>query len=280
MVVGRLFFNAGIWTLNWSLGKRIPDSLDAPAREAILYHARQLGYFNSLCYAASLACSKISILLFYWRLFKFSMIRIPILLLLVICVVWLILRTFMLTFRCVPVSAIWDKTIPAVCNIDGNKFFLATITTHFILDVIILVLPMLPVFRLRLPLQQRLAVVGFFLLGTIVCVASCIVLVILVQFPDDTTQLPYEYATFCIWGVVEVNIAIVSGCCPLLRPVIRSLYPSLFPSNWASRQTNTRSRSAIQLATIMMTKHEEESNNNNSTRNLVEFGTALQEDSR
>lgn len=78
---------------------------------------------------------------------------------------WLILRTFMLTLRCVPTRAIWDKTIPAVCNIDGDKFFLATITTHFILDVIILVLPIFPLSRLRLPLPQKLGVVGSFLLG-------------------------------------------------------------------------------------------------------------------
>jgi hypothetical protein len=143
----------------------MPSSLDNTTREAILYQARKLGYFNSLCYAASLGCSKISILLFYWRLFKFSAIRLPIVVLLVICTIWLILRTFMLTFSCVPTWAIWDKTIPAVCNIDRDNFFLATITTHFILDVIILVLPIFPVFRLQLPLQQKLGVIGFFLLG-------------------------------------------------------------------------------------------------------------------
>lgn len=143
----------------------MPSSFNDTAREAILYQARKLGYFNSLCYAASLACSKISILLFYWRLFKFSRIRTAILILLVISTMWLILRTFMLTFRCVPTRAIWDKTIPAVCNIDSDKFFLATITTHFVLDVIILVLPIVPVCRLRLPLQQKLAVIGFFVLG-------------------------------------------------------------------------------------------------------------------
>ncbi|KAH7345971.1 hypothetical protein BKA66DRAFT_433677 [Pyrenochaeta sp. MPI-SDFR-AT-0127] len=200
------------WTLHWSLGNVMPDSLDGAAREDILYHARILGFFNSICYASSLASSKISILSFYWRLFKLSVIRIPILVLLAISTVWWILRTFMLTFRCVPTRAIWDKTITdAVCNIDGDKFFLGTITTHFLLDVAILVLPMVPVFRLRLRFQQKLAIVGFFLLGTIVCVASCIVLVILVQFPSNTSQLPYDYAMFCVWGAVEVNIAIVSG---------------------------------------------------------------------
>lgn len=72
----------------------------------------------------------------------------------------------MLTFRCVPTRAIWDKTVAdAVCNIDGDKFFLATITTHFTLDVLILILPIFPLLSLRLPLAQRLGVILFFLLG-------------------------------------------------------------------------------------------------------------------
>lgn len=73
----------------------------------------------------------------------------------------------MLTFRCVPTRAIWDKSITdAVCNIDSDKFFLGTITTHFLLDVAILVTPIVPVFGLHLRFQQKLAIVGFFLLGT------------------------------------------------------------------------------------------------------------------
>ncbi|KAH8728538.1 hypothetical protein GQ44DRAFT_609588, partial [Phaeosphaeriaceae sp. PMI808] len=189
------------WTLHWSLGKLMPSSLDETSREDILYHARFLGFFNSLCYALSLACSKLSILSFYWRLFKLSIIQIPILALLAISAGWWIIRTFTLTFRCVPTHAIWDKTITdAVCNIDSDKSFLGTITTHFLLDVIILALPIVPVFKLRLRLQQKFVIVGFFLLGTIVCIASCIVLVILVNFPANTSQLPYDYAMFCVWG--------------------------------------------------------------------------------
>jgi hypothetical protein len=73
----------------------------------------------------------------------------------------------MLTFRCVPTAAIWNKDIKdAVCNIDGDKFFMGTITTHFLLDVIILVLPVLPVVNLRLRASQKAGIVGFFLIGT------------------------------------------------------------------------------------------------------------------
>lgn len=54
--------------------------------------------------------------------------------------------------------------IGAVCKID--KFFFATITTHFLIDIAILVLPIVPIFKLHLRLQQRFATISFFLLGT------------------------------------------------------------------------------------------------------------------
>lgn len=72
----------------------------------------------------------------------------------------------MLIFRCVPVQSIWDKTITgSVCNIDGGKFFLGTITTHFIMDIIILILPIVEVSRLRLRLGQKLGIIALFILG-------------------------------------------------------------------------------------------------------------------
>lgn len=62
---------------------------------------------------------------------------------------------------------------------------------------------------------------------------------VLAEYNNNTTQMPYDYALYCILGAVEVNIAIVSGkkyqasfsvlmllikftaCCPLLRPIFR-----------------------------------------------------------
>ncbi|GKU11488.1 unnamed protein product, partial [Fusarium langsethiae] len=67
------------WTLHAYLGVKIPDSKSADERETILRKARFLSFLNSLCYASSIASSKIAILTLYWRLFKISSIRIPIL---------------------------------------------------------------------------------------------------------------------------------------------------------------------------------------------------------
>ncbi|KAH8758002.1 hypothetical protein F5883DRAFT_502585 [Diaporthe sp. PMI_573] len=214
------------WTLHTYMGVYLPEGLSKEEREAIFQQSRFLSYFNSLCYAASIACSKIAILCLYWRIFKLSPIRIPILVLLGIVTVWILIRTLMLTFRCVPVQSLWDHSITdKVCNINSEQFFLGTIMTHFLLDIIILLLPLIEVFRLRMHLAQKIAVAALFLLGTIVCIASGFVLAILVTPSEHVAEETYDYTMFCVWGSVEVNIAIVSACFPLLRPVFKLIFP-------------------------------------------------------
>ncbi|KAF5025375.1 hypothetical protein F66182_2540 [Fusarium sp. NRRL 66182] len=263
------------WTTHTYLGVMMPDSMPVEEREAILQQSRFLGFFNSLCYASSIACSKIAILSLYWRLFKTSSIRIPILVMLVMVVIWIFLRTFMLIFRCVPTQSIWDLTITdKVCNINSGQFFLGTITTHFLMDIAILILPVIEVFRLRLRAGQKLAIAALFLIGAIVCVASMFVLVELVTYPNDTTQMPYEYAMFCILGSVEVNIAIVSACFPLLRPIFVHILPTRFLSSYgrSSQRPSRPSRpsNAIKLTTIIRTNKQKDSDETSSMHQLAD----------
>lgn len=146
----------------------MPDDIDTESRNEILYYSRFIGFFNSLTYAFSIAFAKLAILSLYWRIFKQSSIRIPILVMLALVTAWIILRTFMVIFRCVPVQAYWDKTIPnAACRIGDTGFFFGTVFTHFLMDIAILVLPIIQVSKLRLRLGQKIAVAGMFLVGIV-----------------------------------------------------------------------------------------------------------------
>jgi len=75
-----------------------------------------------------------------------------------------------------------------------------------------------------------------------VCIASGFVLAILVTPSEHVAEETYDYTMFCVWGSVEVNIAIVSSkymyiwllntanipttaCFPLLRPVFKLIFP-------------------------------------------------------
>ncbi|KAF7557742.1 hypothetical protein G7Z17_g458 [Cylindrodendrum hubeiense] len=202
-------------TTDWGLGQFIDPSLSESQREYLLLHSRLLMYCSQFCYAFSIASSKFAILCLYWRLFKQSSIRIPIQLMLVISLIWIILRTFMVIFHCIPVQAYWDKSIEnARCQINDAQFFFGTVLTHFVMDLIILVLPIIELSRLRLPLGQKLAVIGLFIIGSFVCIASIFVIIESIRYDVDTTEMPHDVALNFMWGSVELNIAIVAGNYP------------------------------------------------------------------
>ncbi|KAH7123112.1 hypothetical protein EDB81DRAFT_699967 [Dactylonectria macrodidyma] len=260
-----------IWTIDWGLGQYVDQSLSQAQKDNLLLHSRLLMYCSQFCYAFSIASSKFAILCLYWRLFKLSSIRIPIQMMFVICLIWIILRTFMVIFHCVPVRAYWDKSIKnARCEINDAQFFFGTVLTHFVMDVIILILPIIELSRLYLPLGQKLAVIGLFVIGSIVCLASVFVIIESVQYDVNTTEMSHDVALNFMWGSVELNIAIVSACFPLLRPVFRRILPKSFLSSHGKSHQISRPINIIRLTTVATNedKDGDESSSNHAMADL------------
>lgn len=156
-----------VWTVDWYLGQELEPSLSDERREDILLHNRLLMLCTEYCYAFSIVSSKFTILALYWRLFKHSSIRLPIQIMLTACLAWILLRIFMVSLQCIPLKHFWDKSIDGHCGINESKFFFGTVLTHFVMDIVILVLPVVEVGKLRLRLGQKLAVIGLFLIGVV-----------------------------------------------------------------------------------------------------------------
>lgn len=67
-------------------------------------------------------------------------------------------------FRCLPVHYFWNKTIKGTCpNAEAGR--IATAALDIVMDVIMFVLPVPMVWRLILPLRQKLAVAAIFGVG-------------------------------------------------------------------------------------------------------------------
>jgi len=122
-------------------------------------------WISEFLYSWSICMTKLSVLTFYRRVFRFSSIRWPIIILMGICVVWIIIRTCFTIFRCSPVQYYWDKSLEGHCSIDVATYYLATDLTHTLLDVIIVALPIYEVLKMQLPLGQKIAVAGLFSCG-------------------------------------------------------------------------------------------------------------------
>ncbi|RMJ10358.1 hypothetical protein BHE90_003653 [Fusarium euwallaceae] len=220
-----------VWAACFKLGQKLAPYSD----EKIDYYmekSRMMLWASEYLYAWSIALTKLAVLSFYRRLFQFSSIRIPIIVLMVMCGIWLTLRTFLTTFHCLPVPAYWDKTITnARCITHVARFYLGTDLTHCLMDFIILALPIWEIIRMRLPFGQKIAVLGLFALGSLVGIASIFQIIQSQTYNPSTRELPYEFALAMVWGSVEVHLAVFTSCLALLRPIFRKVIPGLSSGN-------------------------------------------------
>lgn len=68
-------------------------------------------------------------------------------------------------FQCLPIQGFWDKTIPAVCGVDVNSFFIGNAVPNIVTDWALLLLPLPYIWRLHRNTVQKLAIYATFLLG-------------------------------------------------------------------------------------------------------------------
>lgn len=128
---------------------------------------RNIVYIDETLYLSVILLTKVSILLFYLRIFPrrgFQNI-IKVMLVFVICSGVVLL--FLQVFQCLPVAYNWDKSI-----LDGRCLSINTLAyTHaglsIVQDVIILVLPISELSALKLGKKQKLGVFFVFQVGAL-----------------------------------------------------------------------------------------------------------------
>ncbi|KAI9790932.1 MAG: hypothetical protein M1816_004693 [Peltula sp. TS41687] len=93
-------------------------------------------------------------------------------------------------------------------------------------DFVILLLPMPMVWRLRLPMRQKIAVIGIFATGALVCAISIIRLQAMLAAKEDP-DITWGQVPNSITGAIECNIGIACGCMPCLKPLFNRWIPKL-----------------------------------------------------
>ena len=107
--------------------------------------------------------SKVSILLLYRRLFT-PFLQIPTMVIGLIICAWCIAGVLVTSFQCDPIAGVWNFELDATC-IDPVAFTLAIALSGVLTDLIVLVLPLQMVWRLHLPIRQKLVLSVIFSLG-------------------------------------------------------------------------------------------------------------------
>lgn len=131
-------------------------------------------------------------------------------------------------FQCNPISRAFNKLIPGTC-INIAHFWYANAGFSVATDLLILLMPMPLVYQLQIPRVQKIALVLVFALGGFVVITSCLRMTtidIAAKSPDTTFDIGST-----MWTMIEMNVAIVCACLPMVRPLIVRVFPKLMPKS-------------------------------------------------
>ncbi|KAL8919518.1 MAG: hypothetical protein Q9208_006710 [Pyrenodesmia sp. 3 TL-2023] len=235
----------------------------------------KLMYAYQMFWAFAMASIKVSILLFYRRLFpreatspKWRMCQLALVIVSVVCC---LISVFGSAFACIPVASIWDYSIQGARCLNLTTLARFTCVTGFITDILILTLPIPIVWSLQLDSSKKVGVCGVFLLGGLyvflpfnllslsyslepdpsframsasiadgsgfrsVCVASIIRFVYLEAISRNDPT--WSNVDSIIWTAVEASIAIICACLPIMAPILRTKIVAVATTVFGSKKS-------------------------------------------
>jgi|SRR5690242_11620924 len=163
----RLRYLAGAFRHHYrdSACKRLPIE---DTNQSLLTKLRiKIYYFMELFYVTSIATTKISILLFYLRIFPRAELRKAIWITIVVCFLYIVSFLTATALQCIPISIAWKKwdgEHRGQCiNLNADAWSAAAI--NIVLDLVVIVLPLNELKKLVMSRRHKFGVMVMFLGG-------------------------------------------------------------------------------------------------------------------
>ncbi|KAI0543531.1 hypothetical protein F4679DRAFT_577540 [Xylaria curta] len=195
-------------------------------------------------WAISTSLLKLSILFFYISLFTIPRIRSAVYIVIILTTALLVAVIFESFLLCRPFAYTWDKTIQGgVCGSSQNAY-LSIAVVNLIIDLSVVALPMPVLWKLQMPIRNKIAISALLGFGLIICglTAARINSVLGLKEEDFT----YSVVPDLIFGALEIELGIVNACLPILRPLLGKFFGRKIPSSkewdYKSERSNDTSR--------------------------------------
>ena len=121
-----------------------------------------------ITYVVTITLVRVSILSLLRRIFTTKLFRMITTLLSTLCLAWGIAIIFANVFQCTPLSDAFDPSIVMSMSsrcINLQAMYYGTLATALSLDLVILILPLYPIWRLQLPHRQKYELMAMLSLG-------------------------------------------------------------------------------------------------------------------
>jgi hypothetical protein len=127
----------------------------------------QIFYYTELLYLASIAITKIAVLLFYLRIFPHQGLRRLIYFTIMLCIMYGIAFVTATALQCIPIRIAWehwDGEHHGRCiNLNADAWVSAAV--NILLDLVVIVLPMRELSKLAMNLRRKFGIMLMFLGG-------------------------------------------------------------------------------------------------------------------
>ncbi|RDW67417.1 CFEM domain-containing protein [Aspergillus mulundensis] len=187
-----------------------------------------LYYTIEALYVASIALSKMSMLLLYLRLFPDKRLRLILKLILAFTTAWGIAILFANIFACQPISYfwnMWDGEHKGKC-LDAQQLLWAHAIINIVLDVVIVGLPMPALFKLNMSWKRKAWLVFMFSAGIVVTVISILRFIhsLTFDFLDNFTKTVVPVS---IYSLLEVYLSIIVASLPGVRALLAYIHTAV-----------------------------------------------------
>ncbi|OHW99270.1 CFEM domain-containing protein [Colletotrichum incanum] len=223
-------------------------------------------YWDELLYLGALPVTKISILLFYLKIFPKREIRLSCWVLIGLNVVYFIVFELISIFQCIPVEGAWrawDEEFPARCNNINIQGWAAAIA-NILLDLATLILPLRELYNLSLSTKKKVMVMMMFCVGFFVTIVSVVRLHSLASYAT-TNNATQDYVEVGYWSTIEVPVGIICAS----MPAIRSLFSLVFPKVFGTTQRGGKSSYANLSEQQKPTSHSQKMSSKGSLRKAI-----------
>ncbi|PKY04108.1 hypothetical protein P168DRAFT_297039 [Aspergillus campestris IBT 28561] len=193
----------------------------------------QLVFAMEFIYSCTIPAIKMSVIMFYHRIFAISHFRYILYMCSFLAIGWFVGVMVVNLVQCKPTQYLWKQFAEPPGKgecIDVQAYFMGNGIAEAVTDFIILGAPFYEVYKLQMPTPQKLAVMCIFGLGAFTCVAGAL-RCYAVKIMNESEDVPWNFGRGFIWSSIEPSLGIVSACLPTLRPIVRYLFPSGFGSS-------------------------------------------------
>ncbi|KAI9725797.1 MAG: hypothetical protein M1828_002426 [Chrysothrix sp. TS-e1954] len=176
-------------------------------------------------YPLIIGLSKISVLLFFWRIFGVRReFRIFFWTLSVLVTLWTLGVIITICVECEPYAAYWNRAL-GTC-ISTSRFYTALTIPNIITDAFIWVLPMPFLLHLDISWGKKLGLAFAFGLGSVVMIVSGLRLWTLYRH-QNSIDITFDFTAVDIFSIVEPDCAFICCCLPCTFALFRIAYLKL-----------------------------------------------------